>query len=164
MPVATLHIGNLSLWCTDGKIEAAVQQDTVFTSPLNRSSCSLSLTRLRCSESVERLWGSGSRAAVSDLTCGKVVGKSSCLDRDCRLEDTKEINRNKKSENVGKYSANQDFWHLSVEARIRGRPASEKVSYWLNLRGRRVSQSVRLNLLSEQLCFLCTGLIWYYFK
>lgn len=32
------------------------------------------------------------------LTCGKVVGKSSCLDGDCRLEDTKVGDKQKDKE------------------------------------------------------------------
>lgn len=99
-----------------GKMKAAVQQDTVFTGSQNRSSCSLTLTRLRCFEWVVSPWGSCSGTAVPVLTCGKVVGKSSCLDWYCRLEKNqsgrqKRKTKKKKCDNVGKYMAYQLFWH-----------------------------------------------------
>lgn len=146
-----LHVENLSIWHTDGKTEAVVQWYTVFTSSKNASSCSLSLTRLRCFES--RPWGSCLRAAVSVLTCGKVVGKSSCLDRDCRLEDTKAANKQKVRmwENIWPAFLAPLSWETW------DRLDSKNLAYWLEL-------TKKNNLLSEQLCLLCACLIWFYMK
>lgn len=70
-------------------------------------------------------WGSISGAAVSVLTCGKVVGKSSGLDRDCGLQDNKAEGKEKKNINsgCGKTFILLAFWHLdALQMFIKGRP------------------------------------------
>lgn len=56
-------------------------------------------------------WGSISGAAVSVLTCGKVVGKSSGLDRDCGLQDKAEGKEKKH-----KFRMWENFYSISILA------------------------------------------------